>query len=195
MVADLNITVEHDRLSTCRAEPSRLLLRYEASEHDSKSYELRTFHSFYPIRATCPRSRNHSALLRIFSDFVVPSITSLLPLPLLLPLTLPLLFPLLFPSVTSPLPLPLLFPFYYFLLLLPATSCVTSVLPLPLLLPFCHFLLHPPAISRGTSFVLLPVPSLMPRPLSYPFCYFLLLPTAPTISRYSLLPLPVLILL
>ena len=134
--------------------------------------------SFHPICATCPRSRNHSALMRFCSEFISP-VTSPLPRLLLLPLCHVLHY---FPSITScyfSLPLPVL---------LPATSSVISPLSLPI---------TPPANSRVTSFMLLPVTSLMPRPLSYPFCYFLLLSLChflllpPATSSVSSLPFPV----
>jgi hypothetical protein len=140
--------------------------------------------SLYPICATCPRSRNHSALVRFCSDVVVSSFISPLPLPLLLPLC----YFLLLPSVTSyynPLSFLVLLRLCYFLLLplchilchIPSVTSCYFPLSLPITTP-CHFSCYflyatscyfPYATSSVISLLLLPVTSL---------CHFLLLPPA-----------------
>ena len=106
---------------------------------------------FYPMCATCPLSRNHSAFVRFCSVRAVSSVTSTLSLPLLLPLCHFLCyFNPVTPSVTSPLPFPLLLQPCHSLCYFPsAISSVTSSLPFPLLLP--------PVTSCVTSPLTLPL--------------------------------------
>ena len=175
MVADLNTTVDCQPVEQSRADFCSDTKRV-STPLNLTNCELFLTRSFYPICATCPRSRNHSALVRFCSDFVVspllhschvlcyfPSDTS----SVIAPVT-SLCY---FPSVTSyyiPVPFPVLLPLCYFLLL-----------------PLCHVLCHFHSLTS----------CYFPSVTSYYFPLPLPVLHPPVISRYFPLPFPVLLLL
>ena len=150
------------------------MLRYEASEHAIKSYELQIFPNSLMLSHFVLHAHFHVIVLR-WCDFVQTLLFPPLPQPChslcyFTSDTSSVIFP-----VTSPLPRPLLLPLCYFLRYFSSiTPCYFS-LPLPVLLLFCHFLCYFPSVT--SYYISLPFSALLP------LCYFLLLPLCHTLCH------------